>query len=257
MYLPHMTWNEVHQLDRSTVAVVPFGAMEQHSNHLPLETDALLVSEVARRLDAACGGELLVLPTQWLGLSLHHMDFAGTLTASPQTFLAMAGEILESIARAGFQKIFILNGHGGNSAILEVVLAEFQSRHPKLQVAFTSYWKVAYEGIAALRESPIGGMGHACEFETSLVMAVHAALVREPREADGQWPQSAFLYHDMQAFGPISVWENYAKTSKHGGHGDPTTATRDKGQQFFAAIINRLADFVREMQSGPFWSEVS
>src|SRR5216683_4374706 len=128
MFLPEMTWKEVHELDRSTLVVVPFGAMEQHSYHLPVETDALIVQELARRLDAACAGKLLVLPTQWLGLSLHHVDFAGTLTASPQTYLAMAGDILNSIARAGFKKIFILNAHGGNSAILEVVLAAFQFR---------------------------------------------------------------------------------------------------------------------------------
>lgn len=64
-----MTWQEVDNYDRSTIVVVPFGAMEQHSLHLPLETDALIAQELSRRLDAACGGSLLVLPTQWLGFS--------------------------------------------------------------------------------------------------------------------------------------------------------------------------------------------
>lgn len=253
-----MTWKEVNELDRSTLVIVPFGAMEQHSYHLPVKTDALIVQELARRLDSACGSKLLVLPTQWLGLSLHHVDFAGTLTASPQTYLAMAGDILDSIARAGFKKIFILNAHGGNSAILEVVLAAFQFRHPGVQAAFTSYWKIAGEEIGSLRESPVGGMGHACELETSLVMAAAPALVRRRLlERDGAWPRSKFMYQDMLAFGPVSVWENYARTSEHGGHGDPTTATAEKGESFFAAIVNRLADFVHEMQSGPFWTDLS
>ena len=67
MLLEEMTWEEVNQLDRSTVVVAPFGAVEQHSLHLPLETDALIASELSRRLDTACDGKLLVMPTQWLG----------------------------------------------------------------------------------------------------------------------------------------------------------------------------------------------
>src|SRR5665213_1137336 len=90
MFLPEMTWQLVNELDRSTVVVVPFGAMEQHGAHLPLETDSLIGQEIARRLDEKCGGRLLVLPCQWLGLSTHHMSFAGTLSASVDTYLALA-----------------------------------------------------------------------------------------------------------------------------------------------------------------------
>ena len=166
-----MTWQEVDSYDRSTIVVVPFGAMEQHSLHLPLETDALIAQELSRRLDAACGGSLLILPTQWLGFSPHHMSFSGTLTASAHTFMEMANQILSSIAHAGFRNLLILNSHGGNAAILEVVLAEFQSKHSNSQTVLVTYWNVAADGLQSIRESPIGGMGHACELETSLVLA--------------------------------------------------------------------------------------
>ena len=73
MRLGEMTWQEVNSLDRATVVLVPFGAMEQHGAHLPLETDALIGESISRRLDESCEGRLLVLPTQWLGLSTHHM----------------------------------------------------------------------------------------------------------------------------------------------------------------------------------------
>lgn len=99
MLLEEMTWQEINALDRSIIVVATFGAVEQHGAHLPLETDALIGREITRRLDVACDGCLLVLPTQWLGLSLHHMSFSGTLTASVDTFLAMAVDLLGSVAR--------------------------------------------------------------------------------------------------------------------------------------------------------------
>src|SRR5260370_3234753 len=173
-----MSWEEVDGCDRSTIVVVPFGAMEQHSLHLPLETDAIIAQELSRRLDAACGSSLLILPTQWLGFSPHHMSFSGTVTASARTFMEMANQILSSIAHAGFRNLLILNSHGGNAAILEVVLAEFQSKHSNAQTVLVTYWNVAADELQKIRESPIGGMGHACELETSLVLATKPGLGR-------------------------------------------------------------------------------
>src|SRR2546430_921589 len=109
MQLQEMTWQEIDALDRSTVVVATFGAMEQHGTHLPLETDALIGREIARRLDAVCDHRLLILPTQWLGLSLHHMSFSGTISTSVETYLAMAFEIIGSMAHAGFRKILVIN----------------------------------------------------------------------------------------------------------------------------------------------------
>ena len=138
LFLAEMTWQEVENYDRLSIVVVPFGAMEQHSLHLPLETDALIAQELSRRMDAACGGSLLILPTQWLGFSPHHLSFSGTLTASAPTFMEMANQILSSIAYAGFRNLLILNSHGGNEAILEVVLAEFQSKHSNAQTVLVT-----------------------------------------------------------------------------------------------------------------------
>lgn len=252
MLLEEMTWEEVNGLDRSTVVVVPFGAMEQHSLHLPLETDALIAGELSRRLDAACDSKLLVLPTQWLGFSTHHMAFSGTITASASTYLEMAKEILDSIAQAGFQKL-LLNSHGGNAAILEVVLAEFQPKHPAVRAVLVPYWNVAAQELQQLRESPLGGMGHACELETSLILAINPKLVRTAKMApDGMGPRSRFLYQDMLVGGSVSMWWNPAETSRHGGDGDPTSASAEKGERFFAAIVSRLAEVARELESGAF-----
>lgn len=251
MFLAEMTWEEVNGLDRDTVVVSPFGAFEQHSLHLPLDTDAIIARELSRRLDAACGGKILVLPTQWLGFSPHHMDFSGTITASANTYIEMGVEILDSIAHAGFRKFLLLNSHGGNTAILEVVLAKFRSRRPDAQAALVTYWKVAALDLAELRESPAGGMGHACELETSLLLAATPYLVRVGKAAvDGVWPESKFLYKDMLVPGSVSVWQSFTQMSEHGGHGDPTTASASKGERFFSAIVTRLKEVVEELTSG-------
>lgn len=251
MFLPEMTWQEVDKLDRTNVVVASFGAMEQHGTHLPLETDMRIGQELARRLDAACDGRLLVLPTQWLGLSTHHLSFAGTLTASVETWLALATEILGSIAQAGFQKILVLNSHGGNVSALDVVLTKCRQLYPKTCIVLVTYWNAAAPQLRALRESAEGGMGHACELETSLMLAAAPHTVHTERmKADGSWPCSRFLAKDMLAGGSATVSRNFAEISQNGGVGDPRTATAEKGERFFSAIVHQLAELVGDLESG-------
>ncbi len=251
MLLAEMTWAEVDALARTTLVLAPFGATEQHSLHLPVQTDTLIATELASRLDAACGARLLVLPTQWLGFSPHHMDFAGTVTASSQTYIKLVVETLDSIARAGFRKFLLLNAHGGNTAILQVALAEFHEKQPDALAALVTYWNVAAEEINSLRESGAGGMGHACELETSLIMAAQPTLVRTAKMArDGAAPPSQFLWKDMLKPGSVTVWKNFAEFTEHGGSGDPSTASAEKGERFFAAIVSRLRQVVDEIERG-------
>jgi creatinine amidohydrolase len=251
MRLAEMTWQEVASLDRATIVVVPFGAMEQHGRHMPLETDALIAEALCRRLDGSLGGQLLVLPTQWLGLSTHHMGFAGSLTASVDTYLSLAAEIIGSIAQSGFQKILVLNAHGGNATALDVVLTKLRLSHPASRIVLVTYWNIAARELAALRESEQGGMGHACELETSLVLAEKPRAVRADRmQADGRWPASPFFAKDMLAGGPAAVSRSFSDISTFGAVGDPGTASAEKGEKFFEAILVRLRELVRAFESG-------
>lgn len=251
MFLSEMTWQQIDELDRSTVVVVPFGAMEQHGAHLPLETDTLIGQELSRRLDKACGDRLLVLPSQWLGLSTHHMNFPGTLTASVDTYLALASDIIGSIAHAGFQKILVLNSHGGNVSALDVVLTKCRLQNPSARIVLVTYWNAAAQQLRALRESAEGGMGHAGELETSLLLAAKPKVVRTDQlRPDGKWATSTFLAKDMLAGGSASVSRTFAEISEHGGVGDPRTASAEKGERFFAAIVDRLAALISDLESG-------
>lgn len=251
MFLQEMTWQQIDALNRSTVVVATFGAMEQHGTHLPLETDTLIGQEIARRLDKACDQRLLILPTQWLGLSLHHMSFSGTLTTSVETYLAMAFEILGSIARAGFRKILVINSHGGNVSALDLVLTKCRESYPSTRIVGVTYWNAAPAELSAIRESALGGMGHACELETSIVLAVRPELVRGEHVApDGRQAVSEFSAKDMLKGGSVTVSRHFSEISQYGAVGDPRSASAEKGERFLAAIVNRLAKLVGEIESG-------
>ena len=251
MQLEDMTWQEIDQLSRDTIVVAQFGAVEQHGLHLPMKTDACIGAAIAARLDEACGNRLLVLPTQWLGVSTHHMAFPGTLTLSPEAFIAMSFDLINSIASAGFKKILVLNSHGGNASALDVVMTKCKASYPKHLFVGVTYWNAAAKDLRPLRESAVGGMGHGGELETSLVLAEQPDLVRsEFLQPSGSWPTSTFLAKDMLQGGVASMAVTFDQISKHGAVGDPRTATAEKGEIFYTAIVRNLFDLVVEMESG-------
>jgi creatinine amidohydrolase len=251
MLLQHATWREIGALPRDTIVVAPFGAMEQHGHHLPVETDACIAAELATRLDRAVDGSVLILPVQWAGYSPHHMDFAGSITLTAETYLRVAVEIVGSIARAGFQRFLLLNSHGGNRALLDVAATELKFQFPQASFVTATYWNVARAELQTLRESAEGGMGHACELETSMLLAVSPQHVKlEHARPDGAWPCPEFFAHDMLGAAQAGIACAFSEFTKSGTNGDPRTATAAKGEQFLDAITARLALLVRQYQSG-------
>ena len=130
MKLGEMNWPDVADLDRDRiVAVFPIASFEQHGHHLPFLTDTMETTGVVDRLDARIGDRLLCLPTQWLGYSFHHMRFGGSLTATAETHIRMIVETVDGLVQAGFPRILILNGHGGNQADLKVAQQNLKEKH--------------------------------------------------------------------------------------------------------------------------------
>lgn len=250
MLLSHAAWPEVAALPRDTIVVAPFGATEQHGHHLPFGTDALIGQAISERLDRAVPG-LLTMPMQWAGYSPHHMDFPGSLTLTAETYIRVAVELLGSLARAGFHRFLILNSHGGNRAILDVVSTELKIAFPAATIITATYWNVARAELQALRESAEGGMGHACELETSMMLSIAQPTVKmDLAQPDGSWPCSDFFAHDMLGGGQIGISSTFAEFTKSGANGDPRTANAEKGERFLTAIVERLAVLVRQYQTG-------
>ncbi len=124
-----MTSPQLAELDRDrTVLVLPLGSVEQHGRHMPVGTDTMLAQEVALAA-AAKAGETVVLPPPWYGFSAHHMRFAGSITLGADTLMRVAEDIVGSVVQHGFRRILIVNGHGGNGGVIDVLASTLGNRH--------------------------------------------------------------------------------------------------------------------------------
>lgn len=251
MFLADCTWKEIQTLDKKTVVIVPFGAMEQHGPHLPMKTDSAIAGEIVQRIEQKLKDSVLILPVQWMGYSPHHMNFGGSITLSAETYIRVAVEIITSIVQAGFNNILLLNAHGGNRAILDVAANELKMQNPFIRFVTATYWNVARAQIQSIRESEPGGLGHACELETSMMLAAHPATVHmELAHPDGAWPCSQFLGQDMLMGSDVGVPSSFAEFTVSGVNGNPLTASSAKGERFLDAIVQRLIELITEIQNG-------
>lgn len=245
MKLGEMTWPEIGGLDRERfVAVYPIASFEQHGDHLPLLTDTLECEGITAALEERAGDRIVVLPTQWLGYSFHHIHFGGSLTATSGTHVSMIVETVDGLVRAGFDKVLILNGHGGNQADMRVALQELREHHMEARVYGASWWEVAQAGLDEVRTAGPDGSGHAGETETSLMLHLHPDLVRPALPARGG--VRAASAHESQ----VQRFQMLEEVSPRGHFGDPTAASAEKGERMLAAIVDSLCGIVDDILSG-------
>ena len=245
MLLEQLRWPELKSVaDR--VFVVPLGSLEQHGLHLPLATDTAIISEIARRVEARLADRIVLTPAQWLGHSPHHAHF-GCVSLDLRPYMDLIAGVCRSIAGMGARKIFLLNGHGGNDAPCRAVLCELKKEMPELQVAFASYWTLAAEAMSRIRTSPRGGMGHACEMETSVMLAVDPERVKIDDAADGgTFRESGYRLLDMLRPQPYYMVRDFHELSGTGTVGMPSHATAEKGERFLAAATDAVMQFLRD-----------
>src|SRR5262249_27767977 len=127
--LQDMSWPTVASASKDTPVVLPIAAVEQHGWHLPVFTDSLLLGEVTRRAAESLGDRVIWAPLLWLGNSHHHMDFPGTLSAAPRTYLDVLGDLIDNMVTHGFRRIVLLNGHGGNIVPGQQAVFEARQRY--------------------------------------------------------------------------------------------------------------------------------
>lgn len=195
--------------------LLPIGSMEQHGEHLPVDTDTMSAWHVA--YGAACALEhppTVVTPPVWVGLSPHHMGFPGSITLRLETLCAVLADICASIASQGFEGIVLLNGHGGNQALLEALALEL--RHElDLPILHVTYWDLIWELLGEVREGAGTSIGHSGELETSI------QLYLQPQRVAGDRPLA------------------------RGVTDDPALGQAAKGQQLMEAAVEALADYVQ------------
>jgi creatinine amidohydrolase len=240
-----MTFPELREVPRDTTLVLaPIAACEQHSRHLATYTDTILVTAVADAVEATLSTEVVQLPTLWFGASDHHLRFGGTLSADEETHIRMLRSLLTPLLEDGWLRFLILNGHGGNIDTMQVGLRRLRPHYRDRILSAASYWDLAGAELAALADGPRKTMGHACEFETSMMLALRPDLVRtaeikDDPSADDPALRGLYLCQDM--------WQR----TDHGCVGYPERATAAKGRAFLAAAVDRTVEVVRTLLNRP------
>ena len=249
MFLGERNWTEIPDLT-DKVVVVPTGSLEQHGHHLPLLTDTMIGTEIARRAEIELGDTALFLPPLWVGASDHHRGMPGTVSISNNVYVDVLVDILESLIGGGFRRIFILNSHGGNITPGRMALYDVHLRHrdkPDLWLAFSSWWTIAAPQIAALTNVEQEAVTHACELETGMILCLRPELVKMEVAHGANIPfESAFYCPDFQRESRVDVPRAFDQLSVTGAFGHPEIATVEKGESLYAAAVQEVVAFVRE-----------
>ncbi len=242
MDLADLKWTDVAALPRSTPVVIPIAALEQHGRHMPLFTDSLLLGEVLRRVKQSFPNDVVFTPLMWLGNSEHHLDFPGTLTASPRIYLDLLEDMVENFIFHGFQRIVFVNGHGGNIVPAQQALFEVRQNHrdrDDLLLLSTTYWTLGSKPQESCPELKQPHMGHAGEWETSMILRLAPHLVGdvaklEPVEFGNPFEPAhrAWITKDRTVSGHI---------------GDPAEATPEKGEKLFELFSADVVSFLKRV----------
>ena len=228
MQLADLKWPDIAALSRDIPIVIPVAALEQHGHHMPLFTDSLLLGEVMRRVSDQLAERVLFTPLMWLGNSEHHLDFPGTMTASPRVYLDLLKALVENFLFHGLHRIVIVNGHGGNIVPAQQALFEVRQKYRErrdLLLLSTTYWTLGAQPAAGDKSFVQTCMGHACEWETSMMLRLRPELVGDYR--------AAVLVPQAEPYAPANrAW--ITKDRSEVGHiGDPSQATAEKGEVLF------------------------
>jgi len=244
-----LTSPEFGNIDRRLPVILNVAAIEQHGVHLPVKTDAAIGSFLTDLLDQASPETQLILPQVKVGCSSHHLDFDGTLSVPHSAFQAYVTGILESVVNSGFRNLLLLNSHGGNIGIGQVTLETFGFDHPECKIAIASWWNIAAEELKNISETGKYGSGHACEIETSVMMASNQvgadAQIPEGLIATKSfdWTNGSMLYGSQAV-----LYRTMAQlTNGTGIQGQPDAASKEKGQRIADVTVAGLLQIVKDM----------
>lgn len=229
---------------RDAIVVLPVASMEQHGPHLAVGVDTILCEGVCKLAAEAVRDEMpvVVAPTLWCGMAEHHMALGGTFTFDIPTYRAVLLCFLKSIARHGFKKVFIVNGHGGNIAALTAFLPDFVVE-TGLKIRVTTYFELAQPGMPAILEDQ-ERVRHACEGETSLMMALAPDCVRADKLPEAHGPT-----HSTPRPLGVARFRSFHSFSQTGVVGDARRASREKGEKLATVCRDALVAILRDPEA--------
>jgi creatinine amidohydrolase len=263
--LPRRFWHEMTTVDfreggaADWIAVQPICAIEQHGPHLPLYTDTCIGEGMIARSLELMPAELpvTVLPTQAVGKSNEHIASPGTLTTSTETLTRFLIEIGESVRRAGLRKLILINSHGGNVPILDIVARDLRVRQGMLVVA-TAWSRFGMPDETFAAEEFLYGI-HGGDMETSVMLHLRPDLVRMEALADFRSTQLEFLkeFKQLRAHGPVPFGWMAQDLNPEGAVGNAAAATAEKGQRVIEHQARAFVDLCRDVHAfdiGRLWA---
>jgi creatinine amidohydrolase len=237
--------------DREKVVLLPVGHTEQHGYHDPLCTDTLIIQAVAGGTAQAVPQQAVCLPATPYGVSTHRRSFPGTFNVGGRAFEDFWLAVIDTLVGRGFTRFYLMSGHGGNSSLLVNVVKYAGEKYPHVFCATSFLYLSGPQGVAALeakRQSALGGMGHACELETALVLHLRPELVHLERAVDEtDFVTTPSYYMDWIEGGALVAnppWEDDTRT---GAYGAGSLGTAEKGKYWLEAAIAEKAGHVTEI----------
>lgn len=245
----NLTRDEIASIDKETaIVLLPTGATEQHGSHLPVGTDSIILSTLIDKFiekESFNEGSIIFAPPLFIGKSNEHMGFAGTLTYGTQTFYSMLHDIAKAIAQSGFKKLVLLNSHGGNTDMLNMISRDLRIDFDMdvfvFDWWFTPFWN---KGLEGLKESGTYGVFHACELETSLMLHARPETVHMELAVDEDPVESLRDNPFVTILGPYNAGWKTSDITKSGVIGAPTLATAEKGKKLFDYAVKELKHII-------------
>ncbi|MBC1482468.1 creatininase family protein [Listeria immobilis] len=231
----NMTRDEVQQaLADFPVAILPLGATEQHGHHLPLGVDIFLAENLANIVSEKTGA--VVIPTMPFGYSWVWRDIPGTISIQQHHVEAIIKDVAHSVSRYGVKMLVLINGHDSNNSSMKYAVRELADELD-MPVLYLFYPSLSEVMATNCESEPWYGMIHACEFETSLMLATKKELVTMDK-AVKEYPEKPVLY------GKTTI--SLGDLSKSGVYGDASLATEEKGKKMEQIFANKMAELVLE-----------
>lgn len=232
------------------IVILPVGSMEQHGPALPVGTDTIDVERVARlaaeRLENKI--RILIFPALWMGDSLHHIDYPGTVSLPPELLIEIVFNIVKEVLRNGFKRLLLLNGHGGNEAYLSVTITKIM-RELKVIVPWLTHWNLIFpeKKLEDILESRPAYGDHPGEYEASLSWAVSPDSVDTSLFGKAPLlslaPKTKFLKQ-----GRVAIFGSMKLRTKEGFSGDCTLASKEKGEELLDLTVSEFVRFLEEFK---------
>lgn len=237
----HKTRSEIKEaVEKDSMVIITIGATEQHGPHLPVTTDNLIVNTVTNKSVKKASNYISIIqgPHIPFGYSPHHFLYAGAISLSVQTLLTLLKEVIESILKSGFKKVFIMNSHGGNDEIIRIAAKDL-SHENQAQIGAASYWNLAYKSLQEYKKTEnIYDVGHAGQFETSLLMKIAPELVQSDhlKKQTKNRKKDNLVLEPIVRMDPGNIWEQM-----DGYSDEPLKASKEIGETLINIITDEIS----------------